>query len=150
MENVMVNELCHDGMRRLRVVGDVEIEPGRYLCWVPVEARERAVVSAGRDDLLGLFSLELTYPIYEPFMVALHSPKKFRRLMFVHFSFANRVSECIALARTEFWGRTKFAPVYAFVKGVPKDLDGALVSDCIILEAEWMPARCAAVGGCDV
>jgi hypothetical protein len=150
MQKMTINELMPDGMRRMKIVGDTAINPERYVCFVPLEAREHLTLVPARDDLLGLHSLELTYPIFEPFDFMIHSPKRYRRLMVVHYAYGSRVSECIQLAWTEFFARTKFAPMYSFVKNLPADLDGTMLNDCIVLEAEWMPARCAAVGGCYV
>jgi hypothetical protein len=137
-------------MRRLKIVGDAEIEAERYLALAPERARGMATLKPGRDDLLGLFSLELTYPIFEPYEIMIHSRMKFRRLFFAHYSYGSRVSECIALARSEFLRLTGFAPMFVFAPGVPDDLFGSVREGCVLIQAEWMPARCVAVGGCDV
>lgn len=149
MRKMVVNELAHDGMRRLKVVGDTVLDAERYLAMVPERARELATLTPGRDDAFG-FSLELMYPIFEPYEVMLHSRMQFRRLFFVHYSYGSRVSECITLARSEFLRRTGSAPMFAFVPGLPEDLFGSVREGCVLIQAEWMPARCVAVGGCDV
>lgn len=150
MQKMTVNELQHDGWRRLRFVSDAVIDYYPYLRLVPSVAREHLVTNPGQDELLGLFSLEMLYPVYGPFDFMIHSPKKFRRLMFVHTIYAKRVSECIDLAKVEFFCGTRFKPEYAFVQLLPRGAeDGMDVHGCILLAAEWMPASCVATGGCD-
>ncbi len=151
MQKMTVNELTDDGWRRLKIVGDAEMDVERYLRHVPLVARAHLVSERGKDDLLNLFSLEMRFPVYGPYRVMIHGPKKFRSLMFVHNVYAKRVSECIDLARIEFFAGTRFAPAYAFVQSLPKGAtDGMDVHGCILLAAEWMPANCVATGGCDV
>lgn len=147
MNKVVANFLGHDGMRCVRIIGDKEISQERYQALAGVEARSLVTFKPAVDELLDIHSLEMSWPIYEPFEVSIHGPKKFRRLMFVHYSFASRVSDCIALARTEYFARTHFSPKFAFVQSVPAGKDGELVHDCVVLSAEWMPARCVAIGG---
>lgn len=152
MRKMTVNELQHDGWRRLKIVSDVEIhDVDAFLRYVPLAAQKHLVANPERDDLLDLHTLELLYPIYGTYDVLVHSQKKFRRLMFVHHIYARRVSECVDLARTEFFAGTHFAPRYAFVRDLPQGAeDGMDVHGCILLAAEWMPANCVATGGCDV
>lgn len=151
MQKMTVNELAHDGWRRLKIVADAVINVDAYLRHVPLVAREHLVANHGHDELLDLFSLELLYPIYGPYEVMIHSHKKFRRLMFVHHVYARRVSECVDLARIEFFSGTHFVPRYAYAQKLPQGAtDGMEVHGCIFLEAEWMPANCIATGGCDV
>lgn len=151
MRKMTINELTHDGWRRMKIVGDAVIDVEPYLHLIPLVAREHLVFNHGQDDLLGLFSLEMLFPVYGPYRVMIHSPKKFRNLMFVHNVYAKRVSECIDLARIEFFAGTCFVPAYAFVQSLPKGAeDGMDVHGCVLLAAEWMPANCVATGGCDV
>lgn len=150
MQEIIINELTHDGMRRIKIIGDVEISAARYQVLVPVEALSRLVCVPGYDDLLGLFSLEMTFPVYGPYEVFYQGPKGFRRFMFVNFAYAERVSNCIELARTEFCARTHFAPRDAYVRDLPKGAELWMdVHGCILQAAEWMPAQCIAVGGRD-
>lgn len=164
MIEVVVNELRQDGMRRLKVISDVAFDPSpnpspnsmeqeRYLergmmRRVPEVARSRVQVSRSVDEALGIHSLEVAYPVYGPFDVAVFSSKKFRRLFFVNYVYGSRVSECIELARVEFFSRTKFAPSYAFVKCLPAGVeDGIDVHGLFLIQAEWMPEKCVGVGG---
>jgi hypothetical protein len=113
-------------------------------------ARDRVVYAPGCDELLGIFSLEITWPVYGPWEVAYLSPKKFRRFMFVHFAYGERVSNCMEMARDEFFARTHFAPRDVYVQELPKGAEiGMDVHGCILQVAEWMPAQCVAVGGRD-
>lgn len=152
MRKMTINELTHDGWRRLKIVSDAEIhDVDAYLRYVPMQAQSHLVASPGRDDLLDLHTLELRYPIYEAFDVMYHGPKKFRRFFFVHGVYAKRVSECIDLARIEFLAGMGFAPIYAYVQMLPGGAENGMdVHGCILFEAEWMPANCVAAGGCDV
>jgi hypothetical protein len=150
MEEIMINELTHDGMRRVKVIGDAPLSVSMYQAAVPCEARDRAKLISGGDGLLGLFSLEVTWPVYGPIMFAICGPKKFRRLMVVNFIYEERVSDCIELARIMFFAGTHFAPKYAFLLDLPNGAEDCMdVHGCILLQAEWMPARCVAVGGRD-
>lgn len=151
MQIMTINELTHDGWRRLKIVGDAAIDVEQYLRYVPLVAREHLVANNGHDDLLGLFSLEMLYPVYGPYRVMIRGPKKFRNLMFVHHVYARRVSECIDLAKVEFFAGTHFVPSYAYVQKLPNGTENGMdVHGCIFLMAEWMPANCVATGGCDV
>lgn len=149
MDKIVANFLGHDGMRNLRIVGDCEISQVKYARLVAPEARTLVVFKPAVDELLDIHSLEMTWPVFGPCDISIHGPKKFRRLMFVNFAYAARVSDCIALARDEYFARTRFAPMYAFAKSIPEDKEGELIHDCILLSAEWMPARCVAIGGRD-
>jgi hypothetical protein len=150
MEEVVVNELQHNGIRRVKVIGDAEIHMAQYQAWVPCDACARVEILPGHDNLLDLFSLELRWPVFEPWEVANYGPKKFRRLMMVHFAYAERVSAVIELGRLEFFARTHFAPGYAFMRELPQAVeDGMDYHGLVLLRAEWMPAQCVAVGGRD-
>lgn len=150
MKEMTVNELTHNGMRRMKIIGDVVIEAAQYQHLIPVVARDMAVYTPGCDELLGIYQLEITWPIYGPWEVAYLSHKKFRRFMFVNFSYSMRVSNCIELARTEFFARTHFAPRDAYLQELPNKAEiGMDVHGCILQVADWMPAQCVAVGGRD-
>lgn len=150
MEEITINELTHDGIRRVKIIGDVMIDAAQYLHLIPLVARDRAVYTPGCDELLGIFQLEITWPVYGSCEVAYLSPKKFRRFMFVNFAYSERVSSCVELARTEFFIRTHFVPAYAFVRKLPQGAEMCMdVYGCILQVAEWMPAQCVAVGGRD-
>lgn len=149
MRKMTVNELTHDGWRRLKIVGDTVIDFNTYMHLVPLVAREHLVNNHGQDELLGLFSLEMLFPVYGPYHIMNHGHKKFRTLMFVHHVYTKRVSECIDLARTEFFAGTRFVPGYAFVRDLPNGAENGMeVHGCVLLAAEWMPANCVATGGC--
>jgi hypothetical protein len=147
MIEVVLNVLGDDGLRRVRVISDDEIQhPVRYFAPLPVEGRKLLQVVESVDAALGIHSLEVAYPVYGPFDVAILSPKKFR--MFVNFVYGSRVSECIELGRVEFFCRTRFAPAYAFIRNLPAGaVDGMDVHGLVLIEAEWMPLNCVAVGG---
>lgn len=151
MEDIVINELGHDGMRHIKIIGDVQISAGRYLYLVPEIAREHLECQPSHDDLLGLFSLYMTFPVYGPWDVFYHSPKGFRRFMFVHFAYAERVSGCIEMARDAFFIGTHCLPRDAYLAELlPGAEIGMDVHGCILQVAEWMPAQCVSVGGCDV
>lgn len=152
MQQMTINELTHEGLRHVKILGTEPILlPLRILDQViPLEARERAALTPGQDDLLGLFSLDATWHVFEPYDFFIHSPKKFRRLMVVSTVYVERVSACIELARMEFFSRTHFAPRDAYVRDLPKGAEnGMVVHGCILQAAEWMPANCVAIGGRD-
>ena len=150
MEEITINELTHDAMRRVKIVGDVALDAAQYQDLIPLAARDRAVCVPGLDDLLGIFYLEITWPVYGPWEVFYYGPKKFRRFMFVHFAYAERVSSCVEMARDEFFARTHFAPRDAYLQELPNKAEiGMNVYGCILQAAEWMPAQCVAVGGRD-
>lgn len=152
MQQMTINELTHEGMRHVKILGTEPILlPVRILDKViPLEARGRVTLTPGQDDLLGLFSLYVTWHVFEPYDFFIYGPKKFRRLMVVSTVYAERVSACIELARTEFFSRTHFAPLYAFVRDLPRGAEiGMVVHECILMQAEWMPANCVAIGGRD-
>ena len=125
-------------MRTVRIIGDKEISRVKYVRMVAPEARSFVAFKPAVDEMLDIHSLEMSWPIYEPFEVSIHGPKKFRRLMFVNFAYAARVSDCIALAQIEYFARTHFAPKFAFVQSVPAEKDGELVEIPAMLKlATW-------------
>jgi len=150
MEEIVINELTHEGMRRVKVIGDTAISVTRYQAMVPYEAFVRAPVDvvSSRDDALGLFCAELTWPVFEPYEIFNYGPKRFRRVMIVNFVYAERVSDCIYLAVINYFSGTRFMPGYAFVSQLPRGAeDGMCVHGVQLFVAEWMPARCVAIGG---
>jgi hypothetical protein len=150
MKEITINELTHNGTRRVKIIGDVVIDAAQYLHLIPMAARDRVMYAPGCDELLGIFSLEMTWPVYGPWEVAYLSPKKFRRFMFVNFAYAERVSNCMEMARDEFFARTHFAPRDVYVQELPNGAEMWMdVHGCILQVAEWMPAQCVAVGGRD-
>ena len=151
MEKIICNELTHDGMRRVKIIGDAVINETRYQDLLPLEALDRVLYAPGRDDQLGLFSLEMKFPVDGPWEVFYYGPKGFRRFMFVNFQYAECVSSCVEIARNEFFIRTHFTPRDAYVAKLPEDVEiWTDVHGCILQVAEWMPAQCVAVGGLDV
>ena len=108
MESIVLNELGHDGMRRIKIVSDAEIVSEKYGSMIPSDALDKASWSVGVDSILWLHTLEISFPVYGPHEVQYPSTKKFRRFMFVHYSYASRVSECVELARNAFMSSTGF------------------------------------------
>ena len=101
-----------------------------------------------QDQALGIFSLELTWPVFEPYDFFCQGLRGFRRLMVVNYAYAERVSDCIELARRAFFAGTRFAPGFAFVRELPKGAEGGMdVHGLYLFMAEWMPEQCVAVGG---
>lgn len=149
MNKIVANCLGHDGMRFMKVISDAEFgQPVRYFPRIPEEGRKIFQVTFGRDELLDLFSMELTWPIFGPWEVAYDGPRKFRRLMMANYAYAGKVSDVIERARVEYFALTHFAPGYAFVRELPKGAeDGMDVHGLLMFQAEWMPGRCVAVGG---
>src|SRR5690242_2950912 len=111
MEEVLVNELGHDGMRKLIAMSDRSLLPGiaRWLEAVPGPARDLAVYEETQDAALGIFQLEIKWPVFGVFDIEIESPKKFRRVIVVHYKHAERVSDCIKLA-VEAFERGIFCP----------------------------------------
>jgi hypothetical protein len=150
MNEIIVDELTHDGMRRVKVIADNADDFPRVCGVVPGIARDKMQTNNSHDDALGIFSMNLTWPVFGPYDFFIYGPKKFRRLMVVNYEYAERVSDCIELARIMFFAGTHFAPKYVFVAELPKGAEDCMdVHGCILLQAEWMPARCVAVGGYD-
>lgn len=150
MEEVLVNELGHDGMRKIVAMSDRSMLPGmdRWLGIVPECARDLAVYDETQDAALGIFQLEIKWPVYEVFEVAIDSPKKFRRVIMVHYKHAERVSDCIKLAVDAFERGIFCRPKYAWVREIPPGAeDGMQVHGVLLLKGEIAPANCVLVGG---
>jgi hypothetical protein len=146
MEQVVRSVLLHDGMVCRKVIADnANI---RWWHYVPKAVRDRATFDDGHDEALGIYTLELTWPVYGMWDVANYGPKKFRRLMMVNMVYAARVSDCIEMARVEFFSRSHFAPGFAFVRDLPAGAENGMdVHGLVLCAAEWMPGQCVAVGG---
>lgn len=153
MESIVLNELRHDGMRRIKIIGDVPVNDRRFDRFerlIPPAARERAVYDEKPDKLLNIYSLEISFPVFGPHEVFYHGPKGFRRFMFVHYAYAAKISQCIELARDAFFIGTHFLPRNAYVATLPNGAeDGMEIHGLTLFEAAWMPSQCAAVGGRD-
>ena len=150
MEQVVANILRHDGMRYLKVIGDAEIDPAKYLsaCIVVDCVREKVKWSMDQDRDLGIFTFEATWPIFEPFDFANNSPKRFRRFMVVNYCYADRVSDCIKLGVNAFSAGTMFFPKLAYVRDLPNGAeDGMEVHGVILIESEIAPSNCVLIGG---
>src|SRR3990172_6213810 len=150
MDEVVLNGLGPDGMREVKILSDV---PPVSAVWqwergLPAMALERLRLDEQCDEALGLYSAELRWPVFEPIDVINFGPRRFRRLMMVSYVYAARVSECIGLAAESFFAGTHFRPRFAFVRELPKGAeDGMEIDGVMLMEAEWMPSRCVAVGG---
>lgn len=159
MEEIVINELTHEGMRRVRVMGDSPFTPSpqpspegrggrRWERGIPLIAMDRLQVVNSHDETLGLYMMELTWPVFEPVDILNFGPRRFRRLMMVHYSYAERVSECIRLGVEEFMVRTRWMPGYAFISEIPNGAEDCMhVHGVELLQSEWMPQRCVAIGG---
>lgn len=150
MQEVILNVLTHEGMRVVKVLSDspLTLALSRWEREMPAITEGRVFISENCDQALGLFSVELRWPVFGRVDVAYPGLKRFRRFMMVHYSYATRVSECIRLAVDSFFVCTHFRPGYTFVRSLPQGIEnGTEVDDVILIEAEWMPARCVAVGG---
>jgi hypothetical protein len=148
MDEVVVNELMHDGMRHLKVISERDDDFERYLKVVPRPACDMHQMVIKPDLALGIFTMDLTWPVYEPFDVQVHSPKGFRRLMMVHFSYGKRVTEVISLAAHLFFAGTGIPSKYAFVRETPRDAeDGIMVHGLSLVLSEIVPAKTVGVGG---
>jgi len=152
MEEIVINELTHEGVRRVKVIGDNPLTPpSPRFAWervVPAVALDKMKMIDACDQALGIFSMELTWPVFEAYEIFNYGPKRFRRLMMVNFVYAGRVSDCIYLAVINYFSGTRFMPGYAFVSELPRGAeDGMCVHGVQLFEAEWMPARCVAIGG---
>ena len=148
MEEIVVNGLGHDGMRRLKVIGDSVDRFAYFYGVVPKISWDRIEMDDSYDAALGIYSMELNWPVFEPFDIALESPKKFRRVMMVHYCYAARVSDCIRLAVEAFTMGTRFFPQYAWVREIPKGAEEFMeVHGVILTLGEIAPSNCVLVGG---
>lgn len=148
MEEVVINELGHDGIRRLKIIGDYADMFPRFYSLVPACARDKVQMDDSKDQALGIYSMEITWPVFEPFDIAIGGPNKFRRVMVVHYQYAERVSECIRLAVEAFMAGAKMFPKYAWVREIPKGAEEFReVHGVMLISGEIAPANCVVVGG---
>ena len=155
MEEVVLNELTHEGMRHVKLLGDEPFETERPVAMllrngviVPEVAMKRLQVEGQCDAALGLHSLEVRWPVFGPVDVLYFGPKRFRRFVFVHYSYAERVSECLSQAVEIFLMGCHFLPGFAFVRKLPAGTPDCMEIDYVTLvQAEWMPEHCVAIGG---
>lgn len=155
MEKLVTNMLTHDALRRVKIIGDSAFDAEfpidalwRHGVYVNEMSVGRLQTTVQTDDALDLFSIDISWPVLGPWEVSYLSPKKFRRFMFVNFDYSERVSNCIEICRDQYFIQTHYAPRDAYVRELPKGAElYSDVHDCILQVAEWMPARCVAVGG---
>lgn len=80
--------------------------------------------------------------------VAVSDHKHFRRLVVWNLDGYSSMRKAIQDASTHFWTSFKFKPGYIFIKKLPKGIEHAQeYEEMILLEADWMPSKCIAVGG---
>lgn len=148
MEEITKNQLEHDGMMRVCVLSDQALQPGKYIGAIHAAARSLVEYELKEDTPLSLYTLNLCWPVVGPMDVQYLSEKKFRRFYFLHFIYAERVSECVRMAADIFETGTGYKARDAYVRTFPAGaVDFIMVHGCQFIEAEWMPANCVAVGG---
>ena len=149
MQDVLLNELGADGLRRIRVIGDGPIEAEPFFGLIPREAEGLVTLSPSVDTLLGLHTLEITWPAREAFDWP--SLPKFRRMVVWTVWEGERMRECICKAADKYERLFGGRPGFAFVGYLPagavegEDVDGA--PGCTLFHARWLPKRVVAVGG---
>lgn len=150
MQQVVTNILRHDGMRYLKVISDAPFDE-LYPLWkkyVHVIAREIMQRLITEDKDLGIFTMEVTWPMFGSIEVFNKSPKIYRRFIAVNYAYGSKVSECIKLAVDTFIVGTNCFPKLAYVRELPKGAEENMeVHGVTLIESEIAPENCVLVGG---
>jgi hypothetical protein len=139
---ILANDVTLDGMRRVRLVSDGEIDAAE----LPVEHLPPDQVHAWQDELLGLHYLEATWPCRETISICCEGWTCAREMVLWKLAPGERVSEVLVSMMAVFGERFTYFPDYAFMRKLPRTIEnGFEMSDVMFLEAEWVPPGCIAV-----
>jgi hypothetical protein len=139
---VLANDVTLEGMRRVKVVSDEPLEGITIDCILP-----GAHLSVWKDELLGLHYLEAIWTCREAIQIQLEGWTCPREMVLWKLLPGERVSEVLKEMVRLFGARFQSFPDYAFMRKLPKTIEnGFEVNDVTLLEAEWVPAGCIAVG----
>lgn len=148
MEKIIVNELSHEGMRRVKVISDARIDLQRWLAAVPLEARELIKAELSEDKALGVHHLSMSWPARDK--AEFGFSQRHRRMLVWKILENQRASQAIREAVVAYmrWRGVGVFPKFVFMKSLPKGAEnGMLMDDVIILQAEWALEGCVILGG---
>lgn len=142
MIEYLINELCADGMRHVKIVSD---SPDALLNF-PIEG---ARIERKSDELLGLHYVEVWWACRG--FVDFHFeglPKGFRRLAVWKFAQGERASEIINCLVEWFFVQTHHHPQFAWMKQLPSGVENGIeVHGVTLLQADWALPGCVLIGG---
>lgn len=135
MMEVIKHELNDDGMKNLVVRAGRDFDA---LGLIPHYCRPFAVVSRNAVD--DVFQYEVSWPVLDVQEIGAN------KLLFVHFRYGTRVSDCVRLAVEGFRVGNHRMPSFAYVKVLPKGaVSGIEVHGVMLFAADWMARNCVAV-----
>jgi hypothetical protein len=139
MNEVIVVEdvVSEDCLRKLHVMSNAEI-----VMQLPANAKIEQTVEAG------VYHLQAEWKFWGMLDIQTRHWPKPRRLLVWSLRKGERVSEAIQAA-VEMWTKAVgWEPKFAWVRSLPKGAEWCQeVHGCILLEANWIPRNCVAVGG---
>lgn len=142
MEEIVVNALSADGMRRVRWLSDRPVDLTWAAMACPRWRRGLAVTTTGLDEAIGVHWAECVWPLCDP----MHDGSRWYlgwRLLE-----GQRVSQAIQFAAEVYaqgWGR---AARFAWMRSMPKGAEEGLeVCGCTLVAASRVLEQCVFVGG---
>ncbi len=133
---VIEHKLDEDGMKHLIVRSNTEYDA---LCLIPHYCRRFASVSQTVNEDGFLYTV--SWPVLDVQAIGAN------KLLFVHFRYGTRVSDCVRLAVEGFRaGNGDLCPTLAYVRVLPKGaVNGIEVHGVMLFAADWMARNCVAV-----
>jgi hypothetical protein len=148
MIEILVNDVTVDGMRRVKVVSDAEIDPTTLTPGPsPIGRGEGREWS---DDVLGLHYLEATWPCREVVDIKCEGWPCARRMVLWKLLAGERVSGVLGEMLVVHHLELKCFPDYAFMRKLPGTIENGFEVDGVEFhQADWVPPGCivVAVGG---
>lgn len=146
VEQVIINEIGPNGWRFVKVISDAEIDAEKYRASVPLSEKGMEV-RAYPDAALGMFYLELRWPIREVVEVRFEGQEKARRLVIWSVQNSGRVSQAIEDAAYAYLREFQDWPQMAFMNQLPKGASNGMdVHDVMLMQADWALPGCVSVG----
>ncbi len=151
VNDVIEIENCVDdkATRRLHLMSNHELSAVDLACYaIPQDAK----VSIGQEA--GVWHLRASWPYFGVLDLTAEGWNKFRRLVVKAVRKGDRISTAVNEAAKEFARLFGRCPQYAFMRKLPKGVEpGQIIMfygrEMVLLDCEWVPEQCVAVGGAE-
>lgn len=141
MIEYLINELCADGMRHVKIVSD------------DAHALENFPVAGARiehrsDEVLGLHYVEVWWACQDVVQVTDEADGRTRKFLVWKFLPGERVSDVIRFAAQWYFEHAHRKPQFAWMQHLPPGAEyGVEVDDVMLLEVSWALPGCVMIGG---
>jgi hypothetical protein len=147
VDQIIENAITFDGMRSLKVIGEVEIDAMKWQAMIPNEAQGLVKCRGWKDESLGIYYLTMVWPARDCIPGVMVGKVRYERPMVIWRMVAGeRVSTAIQEAAKLFKREHGRQPEFAWLKTIPKGAE-QYVEDVELLQVDWAYPGCVMVGG---